>query len=90
MEQFLVYIVDDDPSVRISLEKALSIEGAHVTTYACAEAFVEDSVSQDAACLILDLRMPGMTGLGLMDWLKAHRIEIPVIILSGHGDIPAS
>jgi FixJ family two-component response regulator len=89
MDSFLVYIVDDDAGVLDSLHRILTAEGAVATTYPSADAFVADCPSQDAACLILDLRMPGMTGLGLIDWLKAHRIEIPVIVLSGHSDVPA-
>jgi FixJ family two-component response regulator len=89
MNDFLVYIVDDDPNVLDALQRILMDEGAEVRTYVSAEKFIQSCNSQDAACLILDLKMPGMTGLGLLDWLKAHNINMPVIVVSGHGDIPA-
>jgi two-component system, LuxR family, response regulator FixJ len=89
MNDFLVYIVDDDPAVLDLLRSILCPAGADVHSFGSAEEFVLARPSHYAACLILDLRMPGMTGIGLMDWLKAHNLEMPVIVLSGHGDIPA-
>ncbi len=83
----MVYIVDDDPTILESVEKALV--GIKVRPYRSAEEFMSDCGPPRAACLILDLRMPGMTGMKLIEWLRAQHIEIPIIVLSGHGDIPA-
>ena len=82
-----VYVVDDNPAALDSVRNALV--GMHVRTYHSAEEFISECCSPDAACLILDLQMPGMTGMKLIEWLRAQHIEMPIIVLSGHGNIPA-
>jgi len=89
MKDSLVYIVDDDPVVLESVRNSLHSVGMLVHTYHSAEQFIPDFCPNNAACLIVDLQMPGMTGMELIEWLRARRIEMPVIVLSGHGNIPA-
>ena len=82
----VVSIVDDDPSLRRSLRNLLTSVGFRVETFESAEVFLESSSRQDAGCLVLDLRMPGMSGLDLLRHLKASGSRIPVIVLTAHGD----
>jgi two-component system response regulator FixJ len=84
-----IYVVDDDPNILESVQNSLSSVGMLIRTYRSAEDFILQSSFHHASCLILDLQMPGMTGMNLIQWLRAQHIEIPVIVLSGHGDIPA-
>lgn len=83
-----VFIVDDDPSIRHSLSWLLESVKLKVQTFASAEEFLAHDVSDQAGCLILDVRMPGMTGLELQDALLAKASTLPIIILTGHGDVP--
>jgi len=87
MHEATVYVVDDDPTMLESIENVLV--GIRVRPYGSAEEFISDCGSPHAGCLILDLRMPGMTGMQLIEWLRAQHIEMPIIVLSGHGNIPA-
>jgi two-component system, LuxR family, response regulator FixJ len=89
MNNSTVHVVDDDPTVLESVQHCLHSAGIRIRGHHSAEEFIRDGSFHDAACLILDLRMPGMTGMNLIEWLRAKHIEIPVIVLSGHGDIPA-
>jgi FixJ family two-component response regulator len=85
----IVYVVDDDPTILESVQKSFRSVGVLTRTYHSAEAFILDYSSQHAACLILDLQMPGMAGMELIEWLRVQHIHLPVIVLSGHGNIPA-
>jgi FixJ family two-component response regulator len=89
MNNATVYVVDDDPTVLESVQDGLRSAGMLIRGYHSAEEFIRGFSYHGVACLILDLRMPGMTGMELIEWLRAHRIDMPVIVLSGHGDIPA-
>ena len=83
----LVRIVDDDPTLRKSLAFLLSCEGYETVGYESARDFlVKDSPSQPG-CIILDVRMPNMSGLGLQTHLNEMGVDLPIIFLSGHGDI---
>src|SRR5919108_3502431 len=82
----VVSIVDDDASLRRSLRNLLTSTGLRVETFESAEAFLESGVRDSTGCLVLDLRMPGMGGLGLLRSLVASGSRIPVIILTAHGD----
>jgi len=82
----VVSIVDDDPSLRRSLKNLLSSEDFFVETFESAEAFLGSNSRAGAACLVLDLRMPGMSGLDLLCLLSASGSRIPVIVLTAHGD----
>jgi two-component system response regulator FixJ len=89
MNDPIIYVVDDDPNVLESVQSSLGSIGVAIRSHHSAEDFILDYSSSHVACLILDLQMPGMTGMKLIRWLRAQHIEIPVIVLSGHGDIPA-
>jgi two-component system, LuxR family, response regulator FixJ len=89
MNDFTVYIVDDEPGVLQSVQSTLNSVGISAHTFPSAQQFIRSYSPQNAACLILDLQMPGMTGMELIEWLRAHHIDIPVIILSGHANVPA-
>jgi len=82
----VVSVVDDDASLRRSLRNLLSSAGLSVETFESAEIFLESSSLDKTGCLVLDLRMPGMGGLGLVRRLAASGSRIPVIILTAHGD----
>jgi len=82
----MVSIVDDDPSLRRSLRNLLMSAGLSVETFESAEMFLESGSMDKTGCLVLDLRMPGMGGLGLLKHLAESRARIPVIILTAHGD----
>ena len=86
-----VYVVDDDPSIRESLSLLLSSAGYSVKTFASAKEFLEsDCDTPGPACLVLDVKMPGLSGLDLQKELKSRNIIIPIIFITGHGDIPMS
>jgi FixJ family two-component response regulator len=85
-----VYVVDDDVAMRASLEFMFTGTGLPVRTYASAEAFLEEMAPHAQGCLILDLRMPGMDGHELHRRLHARGRHVPVIVLTGHGDVPAA
>ena len=82
----LVSIVDDDDSLRRSLRNLLMSVGFRVETFATAEDFLHSAHRGDTACLVLDLRMPGMSGLDLLLHLAATGRRIPAIILTAHSD----
>ncbi len=90
MSAGIVYVVDDDASMRRSVERLLRSFGHRVETYSSAQAFLEQPPVRDVGCLVLDLRMPGIDGLELQGRLAARGDELPVIFVSGHGDVPSS
>jgi two-component system response regulator FixJ len=81
----IVSIVDDDISVLQSLTSLLRSAGLGVRAYSCAEAFLETNDLATAGCLIVDLRMPGMSGFELQRLVGASGFRVPVIVVSGHG-----
>jgi FixJ family two-component response regulator len=85
-ESKLVAIVDDDESVRGTLYELLRSAGFLSRTFESAEAFLRSGRQQDTACLITDIRMPGMSGLELQIRLNAERCKIPTIFITAHGD----
>lgn len=85
-ETRLVSIVDDDESLRRSVKNLLTSVGFQVETFASAEAFLESAHRADTRCVVLDLRMPGMSGLDLLMHLAATGSLIPVVILTAHSD----
>ena len=84
----LVHVVDDDEALRDSLRWLLEAAGHCVATYAAAESFLATYDPERAGCLVLDIRMPGMSGLELQDELKRRGHTIPIIFVTGHGDVP--
>src|SRR5580765_9062790 len=82
----LVAIVDDDQSVQRSLQDLIESDGLSALCFGSAEHFLDSEARSKAACLIADIRMPGMSGLELQAKLKAERCRIPVIFITAHGD----
>lgn len=82
-----IFVVDDDAAVRRALAGAGGLLGVLVRTFASAAEFLAVYEPSQAGCLILDIKMPGMTGLELQRKLKDERIAIPIVIVSGHADI---
>ncbi len=85
-----IFIVDDDPSVRESTELMLKSVGFDVTTFVSAQDFLKANLSESLGCLILDVRMPGMSGLDLQEKLLSAKTPLPVIFITGHGTVPMS
>jgi FixJ family two-component response regulator len=88
--QSIVFVVDDDPSFRRSAERLLRIAGHEVQSFASAQEFLHGSRRDLPACLVTDLRMPGLNGLDLQIELARAGWQIPIIFITGHGDIPMS
>ena len=84
------YVVDDDESIRALWRWLMESNGIAVKTFATAAAFIESYRSGDAGCLVLDLKLPGMSGLELQEYLHGRDIEIPIVFVTGHGDVPAA
>ena len=82
----LVAIVDDDQSVQRSLQDLIESDGLSALCFASAEQFLGSEARNKAACLIADIRMPGLSGLELQAKLKAERCRIPVVFITAHGD----
>jgi two-component system response regulator FixJ len=82
-----IYIVDDDAAVRDSLRMLLESAGYTVRGYNAARSFLSDA-EMDRGCLVVDIRMPGMSGLELQEELTRRNITLPVIVITGHGDVP--
>ena len=86
----VVFVVDDEPAVRISLKRLLRSIGMEARTYASAQEFLHSERPDAPACLVLDVRLPGLSGLDLQQELAAANIDLPIIFVTGHGDIPMS
>jgi RNA polymerase sigma factor (sigma-70 family) len=86
----LVFVIDDDPSVRSSLKFLLSTVGLQAETFESADSFLRRKPADIASCLVLDVRLPGLSGLDFQRELATRNICIPIIFLTGHGDIPMS
>lgn len=84
----IIYLVDDDEALRDSLVWLLESQGFKVEAFASAEAFLRVWRPEFNGCLLLDVRMPGMSGLELHERLRAHYCTLPVIFITGHGDVP--
>ena len=84
-----VYLVDDDDAVRDALSLLLETVGLTVRSYTAPEVFLSQAGGLTAGCLILDIRMPAISGLKLQEKLAAQGIDWPTVIISGHGDIEA-
>jgi len=85
-----VFIVDDDVSVRESLEALIEVEGWEARSFASAQEFLNVQPPGGASCLVLDVTLPGLSGLELQDRLGGERPDMPIIFITGYGDIPMS
>jgi two-component system response regulator FixJ len=83
-----IYIVDDDPAVRDALAVVFELEGFAVESYESGDAFLEAALARQPACVILDVHMPGRSGLDVLKALNAEHYPAPIFIISGQGDIP--
>jgi FixJ family two-component response regulator len=86
----VVLVVDDDPSMRNALDNLFRSVGLGVEAFASARDLLRTKIPDAASCLVLDVRMPGLSGLDLQLELAKANIHIPIIIMTGHGDIPMS
>ena len=86
----IIFIVDDDPSIRLALENLISSTGQQAYTYESAKDFLRDCPREPAGCLVLDVQLPGLSGLDLQSALNHAGILLPVIFITGHGDIPTT
>ncbi len=82
-----VFIVDDDPAMLDSLRWLVESVGLKVETFTSARDFLEAYTTERLGCLVVDIRMPGMSGIELQEQLVAEKITIPIIVISGHGDV---
>ena len=87
-DEMTVHVIDDDDAVRDSLAFLLDCAGMKAKTYASADAFLKARPPLDHACLVTDVRMPGMSGIELMHALGSRGMHVPVIVITGHGDVP--
>lgn len=87
MTEATVFIVDDDQAMRSSLKWLIESVNMPVETFGSADEFIQSYYPGRSGCLLLDVRMPGMSGLELQEYLVNQQITIPVIIITGHGDV---
>jgi FixJ family two-component response regulator len=90
MHRDTVFVIDDDASVRDSLSLLLSLRGHATATFASAEDFLAAVQPQWRGCIVLDIRMPGMSGLELQRCLADAGLTLPVIVITAHGDVAAA
>ena len=90
MSRRIVFVIDDEPSVRRSLSRLLKAAGYDVEVFASAQDFLRHESDEELACLVLDVKMPGLNGLELQEALTAANRHVPIIFVTGHGDIPTS
>ena len=86
----VVFVIDDDASVRESLKSLFQSVGLQVEMFSSADAFLQGQHPDAACCLVLDVRLPGLSGLEFQNELAKAEIDLPIVFLTGHGDIPMS
>jgi FixJ family two-component response regulator len=89
-DEAVVFIVDDDPSIRSALDSLFRSVGLRVKEFASAPDLLAQDLSAAVGCLVLDVRLPGLSGLDLQTELTKANIRVPIIFMTGHGDIPMS
>jgi FixJ family two-component response regulator len=89
-ERAVVFVIDDDPSMRLALEDLVSTVGLEVRAFAAPQEFLQSKLPDAPGCLVLDIRLPGMSGLTFQQELAKEGLTLPVIFITGHGDIPMS
>ncbi len=87
-EDPIIFVVDDDEAVRLSTEMLIRSMGLRVESFESAAEFLEDFDPQQPGCVILDIRMPGMSGLELQEHINGIGATIPIVFVTGHGDVP--
>ena len=90
LDQPIVFVIDDDDSVRRSLERLLRSVDLDVETYASAQDFLRRALPDRPSCVVLDLRLPGPSGLELQESLIRAGHSVPIVFISGHADVPSS
>lgn len=85
-----VHIVDDDPAVRQSMSLLVRSMGLRPEAFASANEFLDQCDGSRPGCVLLDLRMPGLSGMELLELMQRHKMPLPVIIISAHGDVPTA
>jgi FixJ family two-component response regulator len=88
--QSIVYVIDDDASIRESLKSLIRSVGLHVELFGSVHEFLEHKPADVPSCLVLDVRLPGVSGLNFQNHLAQANIPIPLIFITGHGDIAMS
>jgi FixJ family two-component response regulator len=86
----IVFVVDDDLSIREAIQSLVRLEGLRVETFATAQDFLRRKRPDLPGCVVLDVELPGLSGLDLQRELAAHGIKLPIIFITGYGDIPMS
>jgi FixJ family two-component response regulator len=89
-DEAVVFIVDDDASVRRSIQDLLSSVALHSQSFATPQEFLDSKRSDCPSCLVLDIRLPGMSGLDFQQELAQAGVQLPIIFITGHGDVPMS
>jgi FixJ family two-component response regulator len=87
-DEVAVFVIDDDTRMRAALERLLKSVGLHSESFATPQDFLRHKLPDVASCLILDVRLPGMSGLEVQRKLNERGVSIPIIFITGHGDIP--
>ena len=86
----VVFVVDDDSSIREAIKNLISLEGLRVETFGTAQEFLRSKRPDAPGCVVLDVELPGLSGLDLQSELAAHGIKLPIIFITGYGDVPMS
>jgi FixJ family two-component response regulator len=86
----IVFVVDDDSSIREAIKSLVSLAGLRVETFASAHEFLRNEQPDLPGCVVLDVELPGLSGLDLQRELAAHGVKLPIIFITGYGDIPMS
>ena len=86
----VVFVVDDDSSIREAIKSLISLVGLRVETFGTAQEFLHSERPDLPGCVVLDVELPGLSGLDLQRELAAHGIKLPIIFITGYGDIPMS
>ena len=89
-EEATVFVIDDDPSVRKALSRLVRSVGLDVEEYATAQDFLRCDPPDSPSCMVLDVRMPGLSGLDLQEELNRRGWGVPIVFITGHGDVPMS
>jgi two-component system response regulator FixJ len=90
MQKPIIHIVDDDEPTRVAMRRLIAAEGLEVRLYASANDFLEQFTAECPGCLILDVRLPGLSGLDLQTRLAGLEASLPIIFLTGHAEVPDS